>query len=108
VLLRLLYLISVTVLSWLRLLARNTAAKDIEILILRHEVTVLRRQLSKPRLGAVAFVEGEVGQAVLMRRRPRRAPSPQSGFAGFRFPPDVIMVAVRWYPSSASPTLCHL
>jgi hypothetical protein len=48
-------------------------------------------------LGAVASVEGEVGQAVLMRRRPRRVPSPQSGFAGFRFPPDVIMVAVRWY-----------
>lgn len=42
-------------------------------------------------------MEGEVGQAVLMRRRPRRAPSPQSGFAGFRFPPDMIMVAVRWY-----------
>jgi putative transposase len=50
VLLRLLYLISVTVLSWLRLLARRTAAKDIEILTLRHEVTVLRRQVSKPRL----------------------------------------------------------
>lgn len=50
------------------------------------------------RRGAVASVEGEVGQAVLMRRRPRRVPSPQSGFAGFRFPPDVIMVAVRWYP----------
>ena len=32
-----------------------------------------------------------------MRRRPRRVPSPQSGFAGFRFPPDVILVAVRWY-----------
>ncbi len=30
-------------------------------------------------------------------RRPRRVPTPQSGFAGFRFPPDVIMVAVRWY-----------
>jgi IS6 family transposase len=42
-------------------------------------------------------MEGEVGQAVLMRRRPRRVPSPQSRFAGFRFPPDVIMVAVRWY-----------
>src|SRR5438270_777517 len=43
------YLISVTVFGWLRLLARSTAAKDIEILILRHEVTVLRRQL-RPRL----------------------------------------------------------
>jgi putative transposase len=49
VLFRLLYLISVTVFGWLRLLARSTAAKDIEILILRHEVTVLRRQL-RPRL----------------------------------------------------------
>ena len=32
-----------------------------------------------------------------MRRRPRRVPPPPSGFAGFRFPPDVIVVAVRWY-----------
>lgn len=41
--------------------------------------------------------DGQDGQAVLMHRRPRRGPSPQSGFVGFRFPPDVIMVAVRWY-----------
>ena len=46
---RLLYLISVTVFGWLRLLAGNDAAKDLEILILRHEVTVLRRQVSRPR-----------------------------------------------------------
>ena len=46
VLFRLLYLISVTVFSWLGLLGRSTAAKNIEILILRHEVTVLRRQVS--------------------------------------------------------------
>ncbi len=32
-----------------------------------------------------------------MRRHLARAPVPRSGFAGFRFPPDVIMVAVRWY-----------
>jgi hypothetical protein len=50
VLFRLLYLISVTVFSWLRLFTRAAAAKDIEILILRHEVSVLRRQISKPRL----------------------------------------------------------
>jgi hypothetical protein len=37
------------VFGWLGLLARSAAAKDIEILILRHEVTVLRRQVSKPR-----------------------------------------------------------
>lgn len=46
---RLLYLISVTVLGWLRLLAGNAAAKDLEILVLRHEITVLRRQVSRPR-----------------------------------------------------------
>jgi len=46
---RLLYLIGVTVFGWLGLLARSTAAKDIEILILRHEVTVLRRQVARVR-----------------------------------------------------------
>jgi putative transposase len=45
VLFRLLYLISVQLFGWLGLLLRSTAAKDIEILILRHEVTVLRRQV---------------------------------------------------------------
>jgi transposase-like protein len=30
-------------------------------------------------------------------RRPRSAPVPRSASAGFRFPSDVIVVAVRWY-----------
>jgi IS6 family transposase len=30
-------------------------------------------------------------------RRPRPGPAARSAFAGFRFPPDVIVVAVRWY-----------
>jgi hypothetical protein len=47
---RLLYLISGMVFGWLRLLARSTATKDIEILILRQEITVLRRQVTRPRL----------------------------------------------------------
>ena len=30
-------------------------------------------------------------------RRPRPAPATRSAFAGFRFPPEVIVLAVRWY-----------
>jgi transposase, IS6 family len=30
-------------------------------------------------------------------RRPCPAPATRSTFAGFRFPPDVIVLAVRWY-----------
>jgi hypothetical protein len=36
------YLMLARVLSWLALLARSDAAKDVEILVLRHEVAVLR------------------------------------------------------------------
>jgi len=32
-----------------------------------------------------------------MRRCHSRLPAPRSSFAGFRFPPEVITVAVRWY-----------
>src|SRR3954453_19849952 len=38
------------VLSWLALLARSDAAKDVEILTLRHEVDVLRRTNTQPSL----------------------------------------------------------
>jgi putative transposase len=48
--LRLLYLPFRQVLRWLALLARSSAAKDVELLMLRHEVAVLRRQVTRPRL----------------------------------------------------------
>jgi transposase, IS6 family len=33
----------------------------------------------------------------MRRRSPRRVSASRSSFAGFHFPPDVIMIAVRWY-----------
>jgi transposase len=48
--LRLTYLAVLRVFGWLALLARPDRAKDAEILILRHQVAVLQRQVKAPRL----------------------------------------------------------
>ncbi len=45
---RLTYLLMVRSFSWLALLACSDTSKDAEILVLRHEVAVLRRQVAHP------------------------------------------------------------
>src|SRR6516162_3245277 len=48
--LRFTYLAVLRAFGWLALLARSDRAKDVEILILRHQVAVLQRQVGTPRL----------------------------------------------------------
>ncbi len=48
--LRLLYPIFLQLVGLLMLLTRSSASQDIELLVLRHEVAVLRKATPKPRL----------------------------------------------------------
>ena len=82
--LRLLYLIFQQVLGLLLLLGRTSATKDVELLVLRHEVAVLRRTNPRPRL---EWADRAVF-AALVRRLPR-------ALRGHRLiTPDTIL---RWH-----------
>jgi hypothetical protein len=48
--LRLVYLMFSRLMQWAVLLAPDSAARDIELLVLRNEVAVLRRQFARPRV----------------------------------------------------------
>jgi transposase-like protein len=84
VLSKLAYLTLCRSIQLLVLLARGDAANDLEILVLRALLHLLR---------------GSPERADCRHENPPPAPAtiPRSAFAGFCFPPDVIVLAVRWY-----------
>src|SRR5690349_19444307 len=106
------YRLLVTVLSWLALLARSSPAKDVEILALRHEVAVLRRTNTRPRM---SWTDRAV-LAALARIMPRGLRVRRIVTSGTLLRWHRRLVAARWrqprplvvrrYPRSSSRSSC--
>ena len=80
--------------NWLALAARSDAAKDVEILVLRHEVAVLRRTNSRPTL---TWLDRPA------QRAEQTAPTPAAPAAGRV--PDRDVVSSRPGRTAGTPTL---
>jgi hypothetical protein len=98
--LRLLYLIFVRILGRLALLARSDASKEGEILVLRHQLAVLRRQVV--RVGA-----GTVGLAIERGRREEVARQYRVGLATEKACPGLAVAFGRGFDAMLLEDLPH-
>jgi len=81
--------------GWLALLARSSASKDAELLMLRHEVAVLRRQNPRPKLD---WADRAVMAALARLAAPAATVGP-AGHAGYAAALHRRLVRWRWtYP----------
>jgi putative transposase len=84
VLLKLAYLTLCRCIQLLVVCGRGDAAKELEILVLRHQLTVLRRQVPRPKL--------EPADRALLAALSRRLP--RSGWSCFFVRPETLL---RWH-----------
>ena len=97
-LVRLACLLMIKLVGWLALLARSAPANDTEILVLRHQVAVLRRQIARPRPDwADRAVIAALARLLPPRLRLHRVVTPGALLAGHRR-----LVTRKWaYPNTA-------